>query len=599
MTNWLITGTLKESKSLDSDHMEEITMMENRCFRCMRVIETDVCPFCGHDNTAPENITPTLLAPGTVVGKRYQIGIALDRNGEGVSYIAYDTAVQRRVRLREFFPSTLAHRAENETTIRVNQGCEVQYKALMTDFVELSRQLIALRMQETSLLRAFDVFTDNATIYTVYEDVDSITLTSYLADHVGDFSWQQVRKMFKPLFDTVILLNERGIVHRGISTDTILVTANMTLRLKGICTAAVRAINSEVKPELFDGYAAPEQYEKCKGHGVWTDVYALSAVLYRVLSGVTPQRADWRTQEDRLLPLSLQKPSVMPEVSDVIMQGLALQYENRIRSVRTLRDMLYEIPVTFKPIHLEDDEEEKPAKKNSEKKSKEKKSEKKEWNEKHKLPVWLIVLLVSLPIMLILFFAAYILVLGGNTREIYVNPSSDVSVESSIESSDLSSDSEETSVQSKEETESSQTVANVTVDNFVGKFYDDIVSAKVYTDSFNFKKKEEVFDDNADIGMIIEQSVDAGSTVPIGTQIELTVSKGPQYVELPPLTDNNGNPISASSYRDYLESKGLSVTVKNVSDPDYKTGEVVSVDPSVGTVIDRSKTSTVTIYAAK
>ena len=138
------------------------------------------------------------------------------------------------------------------------------------------------------------------------------------------------------------------------------------------------------------------------------------------------------------------------------------------------------------------------------------------------------------------------------------------------------------------------------MDKFVGKFYDDIVSAKVYTNSFNFKKKEEVFDDNADIGMIIEQSVDAGSTVPIGTQIELTVSKGPQYVELPPLTDNNGNPISASSYRDYLESKGLSVnSEKRFRILITKTGEVVSVDPGVGTVIDRSKTSTVTIYAAK
>ena len=70
--------------------------------------------------------------------------------------------------------------------------------------------------------------------------------------------------MFKPLFDTVILLNERGIVHRGISTDTILVTANMTLRLKGICTAAVRAINSEVKPELFDGYAARSNMRSAK-----------------------------------------------------------------------------------------------------------------------------------------------------------------------------------------------------------------------------------------------------------------------------------------------------------------------------------------------
>lgn len=567
-------------------------MMENRCFRCMRVIETETCPYCGHDNTAPENTWPSLLAPGTVVGKRYQIGIALDRNGEGVSYIGYDTALQRRIRLREFFPSTLAHRAENGATILVNPGCEVQYKALMTDFVELSRQMIALRTQESSLLRAFDVFTDNATIYTVYEDVECVTLASYLSEHVGDFSWAQVRKLFRPLFDTVVMLNERGIIHRGISTDTILVTPEMTLRLKGVCTAAVRAINSEVKPELFDGYAAPEQYEKCKGHGEWTDVYALSAVMYRVLSGVTPQRADLRMQEDRVFPLSLQKPSVAPEISDVVMNGLALSYDHRIRSVRALRDQLYAIPATFRQIQLDDDE--------PEQKKKTAKQKNEVPREKHKLPVWLIVVLVSLPIMLILFFAAYILVLGGNQREIYVNPSSESQIESSVEESSEESDDNPDETSSKQESsKESQTIANVSVDNFVGKFYDDIVSAKVYTDNFKFKEKKEVFDDNAEIGMIVEQSIEAGSTVPMGTEIELTVSKGPQYVDLPPFTDNSGNPIDAASYREYLESQGLSVTIKTVSDPDHEAGEIVSMDPDVGTRIDRSKTSSVTIYVAK
>ena len=108
-----------------------------------------------------------------------------------------------------------------------------------------------------------------------------------------------------------------------------------------------------------------------------------------------------------------------------------------------------------------------------------------------------------------------------------------------------------------------------------------------------------MFDDNAEIGMIVEQSIEAGSTVPMGTEIELTVSKGPQYVDLPPFTDNSGNPIDAASYREYLESQGLSVTIKTVSDPDHEAGEIVSMDPDVGTRIDRSKTSSVTIYVAK
>lgn len=76
--------------------------MENRCFHCMKPIDGNHCPYCGKSNSDPSLMKDSLLAPGTLVAKRYQVGVALDRNGEGVSYLAYDESVQKRVRLREF-----------------------------------------------------------------------------------------------------------------------------------------------------------------------------------------------------------------------------------------------------------------------------------------------------------------------------------------------------------------------------------------------------------------------------------------------------------------------------------------------------------------
>lgn len=564
--------------------------MENRCFHCMKPIDGNHCPYCGKSNSDPSLIKDSLLAPGTLVAKRYQVGAALDRNGEGVSYLAYDESVQKRVRLREFFPSTLSHRDADGKTISVNSGNEIQYKALMTDFVELSRQLIALRTQESCLLRAVDIFTDNATIYTVYEDVSCVTLTSYLNDQSANLSWQKARLLFRPLFDTVALLNAHGIVHRGISPDTILMAGDGTLRLKGVCTAAARAINSEVKAELFSGYAAPEQYEKCTGHGEWTDVYALSAVLYRTLTGMTATRADLRTQGDALPTPAQLNQTVPAEVSDAIMQGLAVGCTQRIRSVRQLVDALYLAPAVVPAIEPE------VGKKDTVDSLSSKKSKGKEhWYDK--LPVWLIVLLVSLPIMLILFFAAYTIVLGGNRPSVS---------QSSGESSALISDesavgSDETSESSKESSQSSKETSKltgITVDNFVGKYYDDIVGSTVYSSVFTFAKKEE-FDDTIDIGVIMKQDVEEGETVPEGTQIELTVSKGARFVSLPPLKDDSGNPITVDAYRSYLEEAGLSVTVKQVSNPDYESGEIIELDQAIGSVVDRSKVSSITIFVAK
>ena len=79
--------------------------MENRCFHCMKPIDGNHCPYCGKSNSDPSLLKDSLLAPGTLVAKRYQVGVALDRNGEGVSYLAYDESVQKRVRLREFLSS--------------------------------------------------------------------------------------------------------------------------------------------------------------------------------------------------------------------------------------------------------------------------------------------------------------------------------------------------------------------------------------------------------------------------------------------------------------------------------------------------------------
>lgn len=69
----------------------------------------------------------------------------------------------------------------------------------------------------------------------------------------------------------------------------------------------------------------------------WTDVYALSAVLYRTLTGVTVTRADLRMQGDALPAPAQLNQTVPAEVSDAIMQGLAIGCTQRIRSVGQLR----------------------------------------------------------------------------------------------------------------------------------------------------------------------------------------------------------------------------------------------------------------------
>ena len=144
-------------------------------------------------------------------------------------------------------------------------------------------------------------------------------------------------------------VHEAGIVHRDISPDNIMLTfageegAISVVRLIDFGAARMTAKNDQKSLTIIlkHGYAPEEQYRSHGEQGPWTDVYALCAVLYRMLTGTVPEPA-----MDRLFSDSLKRPEelgadVSPAVSEAIMRGLAVKKENRIQTMRELSDSLY------------------------------------------------------------------------------------------------------------------------------------------------------------------------------------------------------------------------------------------------------------------
>lgn len=558
--------------------------MEKRCFACMNLTDTPVCRHCGYNNdgTAETPGQEQFLKPGIVIGGRYYIGIPIDRNGEGITYIAYDNESQLRVRVREFFPGSLCSRDEARKGVTVRPGYEIQFQALQNDFVELARQLMELH-SNNCLLHPQQVFAANGTVYVVYEDVVGISLTKYLREKGGTLTWEETENLFLPLLYTVKLLNANGIVHRGISPDTILVSSQRELRLKGVCTSAVRAINTGIKPELFGGYAAPEQYEKCVSHGEWTDVYALCAVLYKVLTGTMPPRADMR-ETQRLIPPHTLDPRIPKTVSDAIMHGMEPQREIRTQFVKDLIGDLYAAeapePVVAGARRILDEEEETVPPPRRRRRS-----------HRFRVPIWLVVILVTLPLMLALFWLASLYILGPQEPVRSGSSSSEVSVPVSQPVS-----SEASSAPSSQE--SSEDVIRYVVDDFTGQYYEDVMQSQYYQNLFVFKPVTEVYDDAQPptTGRILEQDVEAGTAVPQGTEIGFVVSKGPQYVLIPPTTDENGNPMDLENYQKYFTDRGVEVTVEEQESVFGEPGDVIGTSIPTGETMDRETENTIVIY---
>ena len=232
------------------------------------------------------------IAPGTILRDRYLVGVLQEYNGEGATYIGHDLSTGTKVLLREYMPINLCTRVKGKATISVNYNNLAKYKAFMAEYTELNKSLARLR-NNSNIDPVLDMFAENNTTYTVFEYIDGVKMLDYLKDNAGELTWEQASAIFPPLFTTIGILHNAGIIHRAISPDTVYITNKGELKLFGFCISAVRTANAGLEYELFKGYAAPEQYSASSSsrQGSWTDVYGVSALLYRAVTGCMPTQA--------------------------------------------------------------------------------------------------------------------------------------------------------------------------------------------------------------------------------------------------------------------------------------------------------------------
>ena len=214
----------------------------------------------------------------------------------------------------------------------------------MAEYTELNKSLAKMRSLSSHLSPTLDLFAENNSTYAVYEYIDGVRLVDYLKENAGELSWSEVSAMFPPLFTTLSLVHNAGVLHRGISPDTIYVTDKGELKLTDFCISAVRTANTELKNEIFSGYAAPEQYSAASRQGTWTDVYGICAVLYRILTGSKPDSANVRLEKDNLYTPQELNSNIPKHVSDVIMKGMSLSGDDRIQTITELVTALFDQP---------------------------------------------------------------------------------------------------------------------------------------------------------------------------------------------------------------------------------------------------------------
>ncbi len=527
------------------------------------------CKLCGYSDDTP--CIPAYLPPKTFLAERYIIGKLLSYNGEGAVYIGFDTATGTKVTVKEFMPDTLCSRRKGETEITVNPGMMPLYKTYLSEFADLNHSLMKSRGM-AHIQTVLDIFTENGTCYTVFEYINGISLKTYLANSGRELSWEQVKELFPPILTTLSLVHSAGIIHRGISPSTIFVTDKMELKLAGFAISAARTTNTEIACEMFTGYAAPEQYIPNEANGTWTDVYGISAVLYRVLTATTPQEAIARTPGSMPEPMMIDR-DVPANVSKVIMQGMRLSTDSRIKTITEFVDLLFASPAR------QGAESGKPMTKQQERRLKKQKKERAKT----------IAVLCGAGVILIAFAVVFAMTLGGAFAPKPMT-SSEPPVQTEESSAPATTPPVTSTTAAESEPEASND-ANIVMPDFTNRRYDSILSR--YEGMFTFKPTYDYSDEYL-ADFVYDQSIEAGTMVSEGTQIEVKVSKGRSLVPLPEYKDT-----ALDKYIAELDKQNIKYSVKPEKTNDAPDGYVARCSKEVGDLVNVKDGETITVFVAQ
>lgn len=324
------------------------------CFGCFEQYDDsfNICPHCGYaEGTEPE--LATYMRPGAILNERYVIGRALGHGGFSVTYLAWDALLLHKVAIKEYLPSEYATRRPGESRLTIFSGKEGEYFQFGKEkFLDEAKRLSAFQ-NEDGIVHVYDCFSANETAYLVMEYLDGITLSEYLKKEAavspqGRIAPEEAISMLTPVMLSLQRVHDSGMIHRDIAPDNIMLLKDGGVRLIdfGAARHAVHDCGKSMTVIIKDGYSPEEQYNSHSVQGPAADVYALSATLYQMITGITPpgaiERGEYlqKHKRDMLPPPSKFNKAVTKTQDTAILNGMALHTQDRTQSVAELYEEL-------------------------------------------------------------------------------------------------------------------------------------------------------------------------------------------------------------------------------------------------------------------
>jgi len=303
-----------------------------------------VCPQCGYFDQGPEN--PQQLPPRTLLEGKYIIGRALGQGGFGITYLAWDMTLNKKLAIKEYFPLQISTRAQDHLTvspISTKNRHDLEYG--LAKFGDEGKALARFK-NHPGVVSMLDFLYANGTAYIVMAYVEGRDLKEYLNQQGGKIPFEAALKILLLVMAALEEVHRAGIVHRDISPDNIYVEQNGSVKILdfGATRYALGEQSRSLSVVLKPGYAPEEQYRSRGKQGAWTDIYALGATFYRALTGKVPPESTDRLAEDDLVPPSGMGVAIPAHSEAALMKALAVKAENRFQTVAAFRQAMIPPP---------------------------------------------------------------------------------------------------------------------------------------------------------------------------------------------------------------------------------------------------------------
>lgn len=246
-------------------------------------------------NTLVSKATHTALSSGTKLKKdRYEIREILGQGNFGITYGAYDSALRAKVAIKEYLPSRCSvfrDRNDNVKLLSNDRDFKRGLKSFLKEIPTLAK------LNHPNIVRISDFFASKGTGYMVVMHESGESLAAFL-ERYRRLREKKVLEIILPLLDGLEMLHMEGILHRDIKPSNIIVRPGGSPCLLDLGTAQ-EVISKQHSLFSSSHYAPPERFEQHAEQGPWTDIYALGAVCYRIITGQQPRPALERLKAER------------------------------------------------------------------------------------------------------------------------------------------------------------------------------------------------------------------------------------------------------------------------------------------------------------